>query len=224
MLEPSIVAIRQGKGNSAAVVFVHGFMGNGLKTWRNLSGRIADEPRLPAWDFWTVTYGSKAWIPDVSGIWTADADLSILAERLATHLQSGTLAGYKSVVLIAHSMGGLIVQKALVDYPKVAKRVHAVILFGTPSGGLVKARAGWFWKRQLADMAKSGPFITSLRADWQKRFSKNRPFWFLAVAGERDQFVPPEYLRLAPFPRRNRLSSPATTSRCCRPMERIRKS
>ena len=91
------------------------------------------------------------------------------------------------------------VQKALTDDDALAKRTSAVILFGTPSGGLVKARSIFFWKRQLADMAKSGPFVTELRTKWQKRFASNAPFTFLAVAGERDQFVPPES-SIKPFP------------------------
>jgi hypothetical protein len=41
-------------------------------------------------------------------------------------------------------------------------------------------------------MAKSGRSITGLRAAWQKHFGGKVPFTFLAVAGERDQFVPPK--------------------------------
>jgi hypothetical protein len=157
------------------------------------------DPQLAAWDGWTVTYASS-WMPDISGIWTADADLPILAKRLATDLTEGALANYKALVLVAHSMGGLIVQKALVDNDKIARRTSSVVFFGTPSGGLVKARAIAFWKRQLDGMAKDGPFVNQLRADWTKRFAPKPPFSFLAVAGERDQFVPPES-SLGPFPK-----------------------
>ena len=196
--EPSIRCIREGNGNPDAIVFVHGFTGDGLRTWADLSGQIARHPALVPWDCWTLTYASR-WLPDITGIWAADADLSIIARHLRSHVNLGALARYRSLVLIAHSMGGLVVQKALTDDNALADRTSAVILFGTPSGGLVKARSIFFWKRQLADMAKSGPFITGLRRAWQERFGREAPFTFLAVAGERDQFVPPDS-SIKPFP------------------------
>jgi len=163
------------ENHRAAIVFIHGFTG-GVGTWSDLGPRIAGDSRLPTWDSWTIIFGTS-WLPDVCGIWSADADLDILAGRLATDLGLGALQRYETLVLLAHSMGGLVVQKALVDSPRIAARTHAVILFGTPSAGLVKARTLKFWKRQLADMAKDGPFITGLRADWTRRFA-TMPFAF----------------------------------------------
>jgi hypothetical protein len=57
-------------------------------------------------------------------------------------------------------MGGLAVQRALLDYADLAARAQNVILFGTPSGGLTKAGLLWRLKRQLRDMAKGGKFVT----------------------------------------------------------------
>ncbi|MGB8839603.1 MAG: tetratricopeptide repeat-containing protein, partial [Aliidongia sp.] len=179
-----------------------GFTGREPGTWNDLALRIAADPALASWDCWTVTYASS-WLPDICGIWTADADLGILAQSLVTDLGQGTLARYEALVLIAHSMGGLIVQKSLVDQKQIAARTGTVILFGTPSGGLVKARTLKFWKRQLAGMAQGGEFITKLRADWSHRFAAAAPFSLLAVGGERDQFVPPKS-SLEPFPMEQR--------------------
>jgi pimeloyl-ACP methyl ester carboxylesterase len=188
--------------NRAAVVYVHGFTGSGSGTWKDLAPRISGHAQLGGWDGWRITYAGS-WLPDVSGIWSADAGLDILALRFSTDLSKGTLERYDALVLIAHSMGGLVVQKTLVDHPSIAERTRAVILFGTPSAGLVKARSLRFWKRQLADMARGGPFITALRADWARHFGNGAPFLFLAVAGEKDQFVPPES-SIMPFPEEHR--------------------
>ena len=65
-------------------------------------------------------------------------------------------------------MGGLIVQRALVKYPKLRARVSQVILFGTPSRGLVKATLVSWLKQQTQNMSASGPFVESLREDWTK--------------------------------------------------------
>jgi pimeloyl-ACP methyl ester carboxylesterase len=196
---PAISAARPpNSGNRAAITYVHGFTGSGPSSWSDLAPRLCSHAQLGRWDGWTLTYASS-WLPDISGIWSADAKLEILALRLASDLAKGVLERYEALVLIAHSMGGLVVQKALVDHPEIAERTHTVILFGTPSAGLAKARSVRFWKRQLADMARGGPFISQLRADWTRKFDAGAPFRFLAVAGEKDQFVPPES-SIAPFP------------------------
>jgi pimeloyl-ACP methyl ester carboxylesterase len=198
MTTASITPVRPpDKTHDAAIVFVHGFTGSGPGTWSDVAPRLVKETQLASWDAWTLTYGTS-WMPDICGIWTADADLPILAARLATDLTQGTLAHYKALVLVAHSMGGLVVQKALVDNNAVAVRTSSVVLFGTPSNGLAKALTIKFWKRQLDGMARGGPFVSQLRADWTKQFASRPPFSFLAVAGERDQFVPPES-SLGPF-------------------------
>ena len=84
------------------------------------------------WDIFTVGYATTL-LPDVVGIWSADPDLPILSTMLSTELGTPPFARYQSLALIAHSMGGLVVQKALVDNPELAQRVRHIILFGTPS-------------------------------------------------------------------------------------------
>ena len=196
---PAIDPVRPPQSaNRTAVAYVHGFTGKGPGTWSDLAPRLCGHPQPARWDGWTITFGTS-WLPDISGIWSADAGLDMVALRLQTDLAKGVLARYDALVLIAHSMGGLVVQKTLVDDTAIAERTRAVILFGTPSAGLIKARSVRFWKRQLADMARGGPFIGQLRADWTRRFDAGAPFLFLAVAGEKDQFVPPES-SIGPFP------------------------
>ena len=89
----------------------------------------------------------------------------------------------------------------LLDNEEIAAKTHAVILFGTPSGGLAKASPLAFWKRQLRNMAKGGAFINGLRDQWTQHYEPSAPFSFLAVAGEKDQFVPPSS-SIDPFPRK----------------------
>ena len=52
-------------------------------------------------------------------------------------------------------------------------------------------------------MAAGGEFVTALRREWTERFDDAPPFQLLAVAGDRDQFVPPES-SLSPFAARFR--------------------
>ncbi len=83
-------------------------------------------------------YATKL-VPDIVGIWKANAPIDRLAGMFYTAAMYDQLGAYKSLVIISHSMGGLVTQRALVDHEDLAVRVSHVFLFGTPSGGLKKA-------------------------------------------------------------------------------------
>ena len=132
--ESNVTAIRA-NGLDRAVVFLHGFTGGRDDTWDRFPLLLGSA--TPDWDIFTVGYATTL-LPDVVGIWSADPDLPILATLLRTQLGIAPLQPIRTLALIAHSMGGLIVQKALVDDPSLAARVGHVILFGTPSGSLLR--------------------------------------------------------------------------------------
>ena len=190
-------AIRSRPDYERAVVFLHGFSGDRDDTWDRLPGLLGTI--VADLDIYTLGYATT-FRPDLLGVWSADPDLPILATMLKTQARIDPLRRYKSLALVAHSMGGLVVQRALVDDPELAERTDKVVLFGTPSAGLRKASWVVFWKRQLRNMAKGSEFITALRQDWDARFKPEPGFDLMVVAGERDQFVPPKS-SLAPFPR-----------------------
>ena len=190
-------AIRSRPDYERAVVFLHGFSGDRDDTWDRLPGLLGTV--VSDWDIYTLGYATT-FRPDLLGVWSADPDLPILATMLKTQARIAPLRRYRSIALVAHSMGGLVVQRALVDDPELAGRTDKVVLFGTPSAGLRKASWVFFWKRQLRNMARGSEFITELRRDWDARFEPEPGFDLMVVAGERDQFVPSES-SLAPFPR-----------------------
>jgi tetratricopeptide (TPR) repeat protein len=140
-------------------------------------------------------------------VWSADPELPIVATMFRTELSMTPLDRYESLALIAHSMGGLVAQQALLDDPLLVGRVRHLILFGTPSGGLRKASWVKMWKRQLRNMAQEGEFVTNLRRTWASSFADPAPFNLMTIAGSKDQFVPPES-SLEPFARRLRYVVP----------------
>ena len=196
--------IRNGLDCDHAVVFLHGFSGDRDDTWNRLPGLLGT--MVADWDIYTLGYATT-FHPDLLGVWSSDPDLPILATMLRTQASIDPLRRYKSLAVVAHSMGGLVVQRALVDDPELADRTKKVVLFGTPSAGLRKATWMVFWKRQLRNMAKGSEFITALRQDWAGRFEPEPSFDLRVVAGEQDQFVPPES-SLGPFPREFRYVVP----------------
>ena len=197
-------AIRTQPDCKRAVVFLHGFSGDRDDTWDRLPGLLGTA--VADWDIYTLGYATT-FLPDLLGVWSADPDIPILATMLTTQASIDPLSRYKSLAVVAHSMGGLVAQRALVDDPKFAGRTTKVILFGTPSTGLRKASWVAPWKRQLRNMAAGSEFIKTLRQDWDSRFEQGLGFQLMVVAGEQDQFVPPES-NLAPFHRECRYVVP----------------
>ena len=187
---------RQSDAADAAIVFVHGFGSRGVPFGR-FPQTLAEDPALAEWDLYGLSYATGL-LPDLRGLWEADPPIGILATYLRSQLQVEPLARYGGVALIAHSMGGLVCQRALVDDDAVGDRVSHLIMFGTPSAGLRKARWGRFLKQQIGDMTVDGEFIVDLRRRWTDRFAQSRPFELCVVAGDRDAFVPPES-SLGPF-------------------------
>lgn len=180
-----------------ALVLVHGFSGNTRATWAGFVELLLGESTINTWDLYGVGYSSSLRV-DVPNVWSADPDIEILARGLRTTLSLPPFDRYRCIAIAAHSMGGLVVQRAILDDRELANRLSHLFLFGTPSDGLMKARAFARLKRQVRDMVAASPFIRSLRADWAQRFGAGTPFTFRSVAGDRDEFVPASS-SLSPF-------------------------
>lgn len=197
MTTPILTTHRDQQGETA-VLFVHGFAGDPSTTWGKFPGLLAEHAPICDWDIFSLGYATRL-APDLAGVWSADAPLTTLAELFLTACALSPLLRYKSLALVAHSMGGLIVQRALLDSAELAGRVGHVFLFGTPSAGLAKASPFAFLKRQIRDMARGSAFMTDLQARWAAGFGDRLPFDLWAVAGDQDEFVP-RVSSIDPFP------------------------
>lgn len=211
---PLLTPLRANQGD-AAVVFVHGFGGNPQATWQKFPDLLAADERLKNWDLYSLGYQTKL-VPDIVGIWSANAPLETLALLLYSSTSLVPLKNYRSLALIAHSMGGLVTQRAIIDHPDLALRTSHVFLFGTPSNGLAKAGPFSFLKRQARDMGQHSVFITDLRSRWAANFSTHSPFRFWTIAGEQDEFVPADS-SLGPFPLEQRLAVPGNHIQIVKP-------
>jgi pimeloyl-ACP methyl ester carboxylesterase len=214
---PQLIEHKANDKNQAAILFIHGFSGDAVATWGEFPGLLSAEPGLQGWDIWSLGYPTRLRL-DLVGLWSADPPLVSLADLLRTHAQDGRLARYQALALVAHSMGGLIVQRALVDDPTFAGGIDQVILFGTPSAGLAKAGLLRRLKRQFRDMDRDGEFIADLRSRWISTFGKRRPFKFLAIAGDQDEFVPRES-SIDPFPMEQRSVVPGNHLQIVKPRD-----
>lgn len=206
------------KGQHVALVLVHGFSGNAEATWSHFVRHLLADPSLQTWDMFSLGYASSLRV-DVQNVWAADPNIETLARGLRTTLSLPPFDRYQCVAIAAHSMGGLVVQKAILDDGELSGRLSHVFLFGTPSNGLSKARPFAVLKRQVRDMAAGSAFITALRREWGQRFSSGMPFHLRVVAGDRDEFVP-ALSSLEPFPDEMRAVVPGNHLEIVKPIHR----
>lgn len=200
-------------GTTAAVVFVHGFTGEAIATWDGFPDRLSQDPELTDYDFyfWEYPTDLKLRYAITKYFWEDDPTIGTIGQGLRTLLDH-SMEPYGKLVLVGHSMGGLVIQAFILEEVKKEQpsrhldRLTEVILYGTPSGGLKSAGWGAFLKRQIADMNDSGAFIKKLRSGWNQLIDDQRPdpsrksqFRLTLVAGMKDEFVPQES-SLNPFP------------------------
>ncbi|KTW17283.1 hypothetical protein NS258_02475 [Sphingomonas sanguinis] len=204
-------------GGRAAVLFVHGFQGGVGTTWSCFIEKLLSDADLADWDVFSIGFPSRLSL-DLP-VWEGDPGIVLCARSMATKLRSSVLSGYASIAVVAHSMGGLVAQRAVLDTDLLDRRLSHLMLFGTPSAGLVKAGLLRLLKLQLNDMAKDGAFVTRLRADWDERFTSPPSFAFRTVAGESDAFVPP-WSSLDPFAPAHHEAVPGNHVEIVRPRSR----
>lgn len=185
-------------GKKAAIVFIHGFGQDSQNTWGRFLDLLAEDQKLSQWDIYLVGYKTNMML-DFAGLWSASPPIDRLARFLHTVATNPPLDRYRTAAIVAHSMGGLVTQRALVDFPDLRERVSHLVCFGTPSAGLKSASLVSGWKRQIRDMAKDGSFVTDLRQRWKDEITDTPPFEFRVVAGDSDEFVP-AWSSLDPFP------------------------
>jgi pimeloyl-ACP methyl ester carboxylesterase len=193
---PALLEARNA-GNSAAIIFVHGFHGKASATWSSFVTQLLSDRRLSDWDVYSAGYSTSLSI-DLP-IWTSDPEVRLCAAGLATKLRHAPLDRYKAIALVAHSMGGLVVQRAIIKNDELRRRLTHVVLFGTPSAGVLKAVLGARLKPQARDMCEDSVFIKQLRQEWQEEIGDNPSFSFTVVAGETDAFIPASS-SIYPFP------------------------
>jgi pimeloyl-ACP methyl ester carboxylesterase len=186
---PVLNSVRR-NGTSVAVIFVHGYSGNLAETWGQFPTFLMSEPQLRGWDIFSLGYPTSL-IPNLTYLWSAMPSIATLADLMRTHLTDGALRKYRRIAILAHSMGGLVAQRALLDDALILDRTSHLLLFGTPSDGLRKASAFKFWNRQVRDLGCDSTFITDLRNRRPALFGAPK-FGFMTIAGDVDDFVPRE--------------------------------
>lgn len=168
--------------NGYPVIFVYGIAGNfnhWERTLKTISGsNYYNIGFLPSGKVFHNYHGEKQnlWIWNAS-YYTSDivaesvhGNLTLYAERLQELI--GVIKGITQkdkVVIIAHSMGGLVSRKYMTLSRSNWDSVYKILTVATPNEG-VSTSVGVVG--QLADLTKNGKFIKKLNADWARMENK----------------------------------------------------
>src|SRR5262249_39863915 len=121
--------------NTSIAIFVHGFTGEYVATWGKLPELLQKDTDLDSYDFLFWGYPSK--------FFGANENIGTTGQHLKTEIDYLPKT-YKRIILIGHSMGGLVIRSYIVQALLDGKgndlqSIKDVILFGTPNDGLERA-------------------------------------------------------------------------------------
>jgi pimeloyl-ACP methyl ester carboxylesterase len=187
-----VVRERTGRENKRCVVFVHGLTGDMIDTWKKDKNSpqgfvelLLEDPELLDYDVAAFGYRSKLW---------RGAPIDNAAIQLKSAVASLVANGrYDGLVLIAHSMGGLVCMRYILDELEQAPPqppINGLLLYGTPTTGsdliniakLVGFGIGIKFpplrffvnlfltgQRQIVDLATGSAFLSKLHTEWAYR-------------------------------------------------------
>jgi len=171
------------------ILFVHG-LGGGPGTWGKFGELIDADGTLSDFDYGFHEYPTTVVRIPGSRLSTG---IQQLAEGLRTMI--GTrYAKYDDIVLVAHSMGGVVARKYIVEQVKArsALPVKAMVLFAVPNEGADIA----YWAtlissehRHLKQLKQDSSFLDDLNSDWHV-MKCGSELTVRHVSGGQDRIVP----------------------------------
>lgn len=127
--------------NGVAVVFVHGVLSSAEKSWRHANGTwwpslLAEDEAAPPVGVWAFSYRTD--------LFSGSYRIGDAVDALKAHMRLDGLFDCHTIVFVAHSMGGLVVRKLLVERREDFRdRGISVGLFLVASPSLGSGYANW---------------------------------------------------------------------------------
>ena len=172
--------------NSNLLVFIHGYNGHPFATWGQTIEGLCQGPYeredlawLRQFDIMSLSY------PTGLG---HGRSIKGAASRFKQPFKSEAIGrGYQNIYIIAHSMGGLVVQRALLDeilgldkhsQHNELPRLKAIIYIDTPHDGLTlrdeNKTVKWFLaiESETSELKAGSAFRQKLHQDWTRAFAE----------------------------------------------------
>jgi pimeloyl-ACP methyl ester carboxylesterase len=160
--------VRVDPSKGTAIVFVHGVTGDSIATWTNEATKaywpslVADDPAFNGASVYVFQYPSP--------IVGRAHSINELAEVMRRRLQADGVVEHKEIVLVSHSMGGLVTRAFLLKYRDYAAQVRFAYFLATPTEGspyaaLVSLASGNPQFKRMYPL-QTDNYLADLQRDW----------------------------------------------------------
>lgn len=198
----SVTKFREAENSNSAILFVHGFSGEAEKTFGEAPNLLMANGDMDGWDMFPLGYSGNI-VPEMGkNIWACASDIKRNSDYLITSIKN-KFSKYKRIAIVAHDLGGIVAQQALLELQKEdLDRISHVLFFATPSNGLpeIELKNFFTYSNEEKELKESSPYMQRLRDSWTEKFQDNYPFTLKTIAATKDQFVPTSS-SLEPFPK-----------------------
>jgi phosphoserine phosphatase len=181
--------------SKATIVFVHGLGGDPAITWGRFPDLIKSDAELKDCEVVFFEYPTSLFSWPFSRKYPK---IQTLSDALQTQLYV-KYGNQKNLILVCHSLGGLIARRYLVDEIKRGSelQVRGLLLYAVPNdgAGLAKVASLITWRHnQLRQLCQGSDFISDLERDWETSGIAGRIKVRYIVAGQ-DRIVSEESAR-----------------------------
>lgn len=188
-LKEVVTSYRETKESNNLLLFVHGFSGEAADTFGIIPELLMKDERMNGWDMKPLGYSSYVDPEFGKDIWGGIGDIDKIANYLETSFNY-KFDKYDRIAIVAHSLGGLIAQKAILNLSEeLRNKISHLILLGTPNNGIEATQLTKLWNNKYQQLSSTGDFIVSLRKKWETTFNNKYPFKLKVAAAIDDEYV-----------------------------------
>ena len=167
------------------IVFVHGLGGHPTKTWGSFAAFIAQDEVFSSYDLAFYQYPTSLFRAPFSKKYSS---IQTLADALRTLLRH-KYSSHMPIVIVAHSLGGLISRQFIVEELRrnAPMRVQKLLLYASPlnGAGLAETASYISWRhRQLDQLSRGSDLIVGLNRDWEYLQAQKKVRTWHVVAGQ----------------------------------------
>ena len=188
-LKEVVTSYRETEGSNNLLLFVHGLSGEAADTFGIIPELLMKDERMNGWDMKPLGYSPNVDPEFGKDIWGGIKDIDKISNYLAKSFKY-KFDKYDRIAIVAHSLGGLIAQKAIVNLSEdLRSKISHVLLLGTPNYGIEAAKLTKLWNNKYQELSSTGDFIISLRNEWDFIFKNKYPFTLKVAAAIDDEYV-----------------------------------
>ncbi|SFS33816.1 caspase family protein [Lutibacter maritimus] len=188
-LKEVVTSYRETESSNNLLLFVHGFSGEAADTFGIIPELLMKDERMNGWDMKPMGYSPNVDPEFGKDIWGGIKDIDKISKYLAKSFRY-KFDKYDRIAIVAHSLGGLIAQKAIINSnEELRSKISHLILLGTPNYGIEAAQLTKLWNNKYKELSSTGDFIVSLRNEWDSIFKNKYPFKLKVAAAIDDEYV-----------------------------------